>query len=119
MTVANSSRILAFLCYLLLVVGAVFVLIFQRKDEFAAFHARQSLALVLAALVAPAFWYAVAWLVLWVPQVGGPLAFALFSGVLAAYLAILFGWLRGLVDSLTAQQRAVPFFGGWARYLPL
>ncbi len=119
MTVGNNSRILAFLSYLLLVVGAVYVLIFQRKDEFAAFHARQSLVLVAGAILAPAIWYAVAWLVMWIPGVGGPLGLGLFSGVLAAYLAVIFGWLRGLSDSLTVQQRAVPFFGGWARYLPL
>ncbi|RLT45614.1 MAG: hypothetical protein DWI57_00090 [Chloroflexi bacterium] len=119
MTIENKSRILAFLSYLLLVVGAVYVLLFHRKDEFAAFHARQSLVLVAAAILAPAVWYAIAWLVMWIPGVGGPLGLGLFSGVLAAYLAVIFGWLRGLVDSLAAQQRAVPFFGGWTRYLPL
>ena len=119
MTIGISSRILAFLAYLLLVVGALYILLFRRKDEFAAFHARQSLVLVAAAILAPAIWYAVAWLVMWIPQVGGPLGLGLFSGVLAAYLAIVYGWLRGLVDSLRAEQRAVPFFGDWSRDLPL
>lgn len=119
MTVANSSRILAFLSYLLLVVGALYVLLFRRKDEFAVFHARQSLVLVVGVLLVPAIWYAIAWLVMWIPGVGAPLGLGLFSGVLAAYLALIFGWLRGLSDSLAARQRAIPVFGGWARYLPL
>ena len=119
MTVDNSSRILAFLSYILLVVGALFVLLFRRKDEFAAFHARQSLVLVAAAILAPVAWYAVAWLVMWIPGVGGALGLALFSGVLAVYLALIYGWVRGLIDSLRAEQRDVPFFGDWARYLPL
>ncbi len=119
MNVGNDSRILAFLSYILLVVGALYILLFRRKDEFVAFHARQSLVLVAAAILVPAIWYAIAWLVMWIPGVGGPLGLGLFSGVLAAYLAVIFGWLRGLIDSLSAQQRAVPFFGGWARYLPL
>jgi len=119
MTVETNSRILAFLSYILLVVGALYVLLFRRQDEFAAFHARQSLALVAAAILAPVVWYVVAWLVMWIPQVGGPVGLGLFSGVLAAYLAIIFGWVRGLIDSLRAEQRAVPFFGDWKRYLPL
>lgn len=119
MTVDNSSRILAFLSYILLVVGALFILLFRRKDEFAAFHARQSLVFVIGALLAPAVWYGIAWLVMWIPGVGGALGLALFSGVLAAYLALIYGWLRGLIDSLNAQQRTMPLVGDWARYLPL
>lgn len=119
MSVSTNSRILAFLSYLLPVVGPIFVLLARRQDEFAAFHARQSLALVAGALLAPLLWVVVAWLVMWIPRAGGPLGMALFSGVLAAYLVVIFGWLRGLADSLTAQQRAAPFFGGWSRYVPL
>lgn len=119
MSVGNQSRTLAFLSYVLPVVGALFVLLFRREDDFAAFHARQSLVFIAGIVLAPAVWYAVAWLVMWIPQVGGPVGFALFSGVLAVYLALLFGWVRGLVDSLQAQQRSMPLVGGWARYLPL
>lgn len=119
MTVDTSSRILAFLSYILLVVGALFILIFRRKDDFAAFHARQSLVLVVGAILAPAIWYGVAWLVMWIPRVGGPLGLALFSGVLAVYLALVYGWVRGLIDSLRAEQNPMPLVGGWTRYLPL
>ncbi len=119
MSVRNNSRILAFFSYLLPLVGALYVLLFQRKDEFAAFHARQSITLLMAAVLAPAVWVVVAWLVFWIPQVGGPVGMGLFSGVLAVYIAIIFGWVRGLLDSLRAEQRAVPFFGGWTRFIPL
>lgn len=119
MNVGNNSRILAFLAYLLPLVGALFVLLFQRKNEFAVFHARQSITLLMAAVLAPTVWAVIAWLVFWIPQVGGPLGMGLFSGVLAAYMAIVFGWVRGLIDSLRAEQRSVPLFGGWTRFIPL
>jgi len=117
--IGSNSRILALLSYILFVVAPLYVLLFRRKDEFAAFHARQSLVIVAAAILAPLIWYVIAWLIMWIPQVGGPLGLGLFSGVLAAYITLVFGWVRGLLDSLRAEQRQVPLFGEWARYLPL
>lgn len=119
MTVDNSSRTLAFLSYILLVVGALFILFFRRQDEFAAYHARQSLLLVVGAVLAPIVWYVAAWLVMWIPGVGGALGLGLFSGVLGVYLALIYGWLRGLVGSLRAERNPIPLFGEWVRYLPL
>ncbi len=119
MTIGNNSRILALLSYILLIVAPLYILLFRRTDRFAVFHARQSLVLVAAAIIAPAAWYVVAWLIMWIPEVGGPLGLGLFSAVLAAYIAIVFGWVRGLFDSLRAEQRSVPLFGDWARYIPL
>lgn len=118
MSVGNRSRALAVLSYLVPVVVPLFVLLFRRGDQFAAFHARQSLVFVAGLILAPAVWYAIAWLVMWIPQVGGPLGFALFSAVLAVYLALIYGWVRGLVDSVQSEQRPMPLVGGWSRYLP-
>lgn len=119
MTVGNSSRTLAFLSYILFVVAALYILLFRRKDEFATFHARQSLLFIVGLIAAPVLWYVIAWLIMWIPGVGGPLGLSLFSGVLSVYLALIYGWVRGLIDSLNAQQRAMPLVGDWARYLPL
>jgi len=117
--VQNSSRILALLAYLLVFVGALFVLIFNRKDEFATFHARQALVLFLAALLGPLVWVVVGWVLLWVPSVGAVLAFALFSLVISLLLALLYAWVMGLINAARAEQKPVPLFGEWVRYLPL
>ena len=51
-----SSRISAFIAYLLLIVGWLFVMIFRRGDEFAVFHAKQSLRMTLIIAVIPLIW---------------------------------------------------------------
>jgi len=117
--VQNSSRILAILSYILFFVGALFVLLFNRKDEFAVFHARQSLVLFFTALLGPLVWAIVGWVLLWVPSVGAVVAIALFSLVISLFLAVLYAWVAGLISAARAEQRAVPMFGEWVRYLPL
>lgn len=115
----NSSRILALLSYLLVFVGALFVLIFNRKDDFATFHARQALVLFFTALLGPLAWAIVGWLLLWVPSVGAVIAFALFALVISLLIAVLYAWVTGLLNAARAERKAVPLFGEWARYLPL
>ncbi|MBX3051619.1 MAG: DUF4870 domain-containing protein [Caldilineaceae bacterium] len=115
----NSSRILAILSYLLVFVGALFVLLFNREDEFAAFHARQALVLFFTALLGPLVWAVVGWVLLWIPTVGAVVAFALFALVISLFLAILYAWIAGLVSAARAEQRRVPMFGELVRYLPL
>ncbi len=115
----NSSRILALLSYILVFVGAFYVLIFNRKDEFAAFHARQSLVLFFSALLGPLVWMVVGWVLLWVPRFGAVFAFALFSLVITLFIAILYAWVAGLISAARAERNPMPFFGEWVRYLPL
>ena len=67
---SRSSRYLAFLAYLLSLPGALFVLLARRDDLFAVYHARQSLAIVIAAIVTPLAWAVVAWPAAWIPIVG-------------------------------------------------
>ena len=48
----TSNRFSAFIAYLLPVVGWLYVWLFRRKDSFAIYHLRQSIALVLLLLIA-------------------------------------------------------------------
>jgi len=119
MTVPSSSRILALLSYVLVFAGALFVLLFNRKDEFAAFHARQALVLFLIALLGPLVWLIVGWVLLWIPNVGAVTVSALFALVISLLLAVLYAWVSGLINALRAQRKPVPLFGDWVHYLPL
>ena len=115
----KPNRTLAFLSYLIPVIVPIFVIFTQRKDVFARYHAFQSLALIVGALVVPVFWVVPAWVVAWIPVVGPLLSAASFALVIAAYLAIVYGWVMGMYASLQAKIRPVPLFGGWGERFQL
>ncbi len=57
----KPNRLLAFLSYIVLLIGPLLLILFRRKDKFTLYHACQSLALVGAAIVVPLLWLAVGW----------------------------------------------------------
>jgi len=116
MTTVN--KIFAFLSYLLLIPGWLFVLIFRRKYPSELIHARQSLVINLVPLLGLVLWFLFTWLVVAIP-IMGPLvawfAFALFI-VVAIFLIIM--WIIGMVRALRGQQKPLAIVGGWAAKLP-
>jgi uncharacterized membrane protein len=109
--VSKSSRYLAFLAYLLSVVGALYVLLARRGDAFAVYHARQSLALAVAALATPLAWVVCAWVLLWVPLAGPVAAVALFALLLGVYLGLAIAWVAGMLYALQGRVKPIPFVG--------
>jgi uncharacterized membrane protein len=112
--VSTSSRYLAFLSYLLSLPGALFVLLARRDDSFAIFHARQSLALAIVALITPLIWGVLAWGLAWIPLVGPMLGVILFALVIAAYVGLFFSWIAGMIYSLKGIVRPIPLIGARA-----
>ena len=108
---SQSSRYLAFISYLLSLPGALFVLLARRDDPFAVYHARQSLRLAIIGVAAPLVWAVVAWILAWIPLVGGMLGVVLFALVIAAYVGVLISWIAGMMYSLKGQVRPIPLFG--------
>lgn len=106
-----GSRIKAFLAYLFLAVGGLIILLFNRKDRFAAFHARQSVLLTVVAILGPLVWVLCAYPVSFIPFVGPILASASFALVIALFMALIIAWIVGMVFALRAQPKFVPFFG--------
>jgi uncharacterized membrane protein len=115
--VKRSSQVLAFLAYALLIIGSLVVLLGARKDRFAVYHARQSLALSLAIIIGPLIWLVVGWLIAWIPSVGVVVSAASFSLVIGLYLMAVVAWITGMVNAATAQMKPLPFFGDWAQQL--
>jgi uncharacterized membrane protein len=109
--VSQSSRYLAFLSYLLSLPGALFVLLARGDDMFAVYHARQSLRLAIIGIAAPLIWAMIAWLLAWIPVVGGMLGVILFALVIAIYMGIAISWIAGMIYSLKGQVRPMPLFG--------
>jgi uncharacterized membrane protein len=113
--VSQSSRYLAFFSYLLSLPGALFVLLARRDDLFAVYHARQSLRLAIIGIAAPLIWVVVAWVLAWIPLIGGMLGVVLFALVIATYVGILISWIAGMIYSLKGQVRPMPLFGTRSR----
>ena len=116
MTTAN--KIFAFLSYLLLIPGWLFVLIFRRKHPSELVHARQSMVINIAPILGIVLWFVLTWLVVAIP-IMGPLfawfAFALFI-VVAIFLIIM--WIIGMVRALRGIHKPLAIVGGWAAKLP-
>jgi uncharacterized membrane protein len=119
MTVKRSSQVLAFLAYALWIFGWLLVMIAARRDSFATYHARQSLGLSVAVIVAPLVWLVAGWLIAWIPVVGAVVSAATFSLVIGLYIIAAIAWFSGMVNVTRAQLKPVPFFGGWAQRLPV
>jgi len=115
--VNKPSKHLAFLAYLLSILGWLYVLLFRRNDKFAVYHARQSMTLTIFALAAPAAWAIVAWALTWIPLAGPLVGATLFSLVIAAYVFLGATWVMGMVYALQAKMNPLPLIGGWAERL--
>ncbi len=115
----SSSKLSAFVAYLLLIVGALFVLIFRRNDPFARFHARQSIVLTGVAVLAPLVWAVVGVILGQIPITGAILSIAAFAIVIIVYLFLIGLWLTGMSNALRAKGAALPVIGHWAERLPV
>ena len=116
---SKPKRTLAFLAYLLSILGWLYVLLFHRKEKLAVYHARQSLMLTIAAIGGPVIWAGAGWVLSWIPLVGPLTAAALFSLVIVGYVALVGSWIVGMVYALQAKMKPVPFVGQWAERLPV
>jgi len=106
-----SSKISAFIAYLLFVFGWLFVMTFRRNDQFAVFHAKQSLRLTIFAVGIPAAWGLGGYFISLIPFVGPILASATFSLVIVAFFTIFIAWVIGMSNALRARWVSVPMFG--------
>ena len=115
----SKQRTLAFLAYLLSILGWLYVLLFQRKDRLAVYHAKQSLVLTLVAIGVLAIWGVMAWVISWIPLVGPLVAAAAFSLVLLTYLFLIVVWIMGMVHALQAEAKPLPLVGRWVERIPI
>ena len=110
----TTSKVFAFLAYLLSIIGVLFVLIFRPKDDFAVYHAKQALGIAILAAAAMIVWFVVFWILVWIPYVGPVLGFASFGLVIATYLVLIIACFTGMVYAWQAKSQAVPLVGNIA-----
>ncbi len=110
--ISAASKIFAFIAYLIPLIGPVIVLLFRRKDEYAVFHAKQSLRLLAVLIIAPLIWAGISYVLLFIPFIGMITAAATFAVVILVFIALIFAWISGMLNALRSSQQAVPIFGG-------
>jgi uncharacterized membrane protein len=116
--VSKTRTFPAFLAYLLPVFGWLYVFLFRKEDEFAVYHAKQSMTLTIAAIGAPVVWAVAAWVFAWIPLLGPVIAASLSALVILAYIALGAIWIVGMVNALQAKMNPVPIVGRWAGRIP-
>jgi uncharacterized membrane protein len=111
--VETAPRLLAFVAYLLPIIGPLFILLFSRRNLFALYHAYQSLAIVAGAIVVPLLWLIVSWAISWVPLAGAVVGVALFALVISTWVMVVITWIMGMINALQGNYRRLPVFGQW------
>jgi uncharacterized membrane protein len=114
----QTSRFSALVAYLLPVLGWLYVLIFQRKDRFALYHAKQAAMITIVAILAPLVWLVGGWLLMFLPY-GAILAMALFSLVIAIYFFLLYLCILGMANVSQTKIKRLPLIGEWGEQLPI
>ena len=103
----QNNRWIAFLAYIP-VVGWLLVWGMRRSDELAVFHARQSVALTVLAVVIPLIWLVFALLVTAIPYAGPVIAVSSFALVVLTFLYLGVMWLMGFAHALQGKQSTLP-----------
>ncbi len=98
------------------VIGWLYVTIFQREDELAMYHLRQSVGVVLFLIGSLLSWAVIAWLLAWLPYMGA-VGIALFTLVIAAYLFGVICWVIGIINALRGQMTPLPGIGHRDKHL--
>ncbi len=102
----DTSKLWAFLAYLLGIIGFVLVLILKKKDAFAMYHAKQSLVLFIGSAVL----MVAAQFVSFIPLVG-------WLAVSALQIGLLILWVMGIINALTGKTAPLPLIGGFGEKL--
>ncbi len=114
----RSQRVLAFIAYLLPVVGWIYLWLFHSKDPFVRFHLRQAVGLFLFLILILLGWGVITWILAWIPY-AFVFGIALFSLPVAAFVFGVIAWVIGMVHALRRQETYLPLIGGYSSRLPI
>ncbi|MCY3831740.1 MAG: hypothetical protein OXG85_01910 [Chloroflexi bacterium] len=106
---SGGRRAFAVLAYVLPVVGGLIGLLADGDNPLTRSHARQSLAAVLALVLAFLVWAIGGYVLSLIPIAGPIVAIALFSLVIAMAIFLAANWLISLVMALRGEERTIPF----------
>jgi uncharacterized membrane protein len=98
--VSDESKMFAFLAYLLSILGFLIIVIAKKDDEFAIYHAKQSLILFVI--------YMIGWIIfIFIPFIGW---FILLPIWWLLFLALT---IIGIVNAFSGKKKPLPIIGSW------
>lgn len=103
------DRRFAALAYILPVAGGLLGLALDSGNPLTRVHARQSIATVIALIIAFFVWTVVGYLISLIPIAGPIVAIALFSLVIAMAAFLAANWIFSFVMALRGEERTIPF----------
>ncbi len=92
------------------VLGWLYVLLVEQRNQLAMFHVRQSIGLVVFVLASFAVWAVIGWIISWIPY-GFLVANALFTFVILAVMYGMVAWVIGVVNASRGRAVLLPVFG--------
>jgi uncharacterized membrane protein len=107
----SPNRLLAALAYLIPLIGPLVVVVFDRRNLFAFYHACQALTLVALAIVLPVGWAVISWATAWVPMAGPTMSATTFTIVIAGLVMVLVLSVVGIVNALNGKMTPLFLIG--------
>lgn len=103
----DDSKLFAFLAVLLSVVGFIIALVAKRDDKYVMFYAKQSLILFMAGIV--------------VKVLTILLAITIIGLIAVPVVWVIYGilFIIALVNSISGQEKEIPWIGKYARKIKL
>jgi uncharacterized membrane protein len=98
---ADEGKLWAFLAYLLSIIGFVLVILLQKNNKFAMYHAKQSLVLFITAVIISIVGTVI-------PVIGW------FIIIPLGNLLVLVLWIVGIINALTGKEKPLPLIGKFA-----
>lgn len=113
----KPNRLFAALSYLLPFIGSAAVLLFERRNVFALYHACQAFAIAAFAVLLPAGWLLMSWAIAWVPMAGPTFSAATFTIVMAGLATLLVLSIVGIANALGSKMTPLFLVGKWGERL--
>lgn len=115
----DEGKVCAILSYLLVGIIWYFADDKMRKNNFAKFHAKQSLVLLIVSIILSIVVSIISAIFTPLLFMGGGLGIVWIISIIwwAVSIVILILWLIGIIAAATGKEKVLPFIGGFAKSL--
>lgn len=112
----DEGKVFAIIAYILGIIGFLIVLLAKRDNKLAMYHAKQSLVLNIAAIIAMIALSIVSLILAFIPVLGALLAALL---TLAFYIGVIYLLIVGIINAAKEVMKPLPYIGQYAEKINL
>lgn len=110
----DEGKLFAVLAYLLGIIGFLIVLLAKKDNKFAMYHAKQSLVLIIAALIIFIPGSIITAIIGIIPVIGWIIALVLSLVMMVIGLCFLVFVVLGIINAINLQMKPLPVIGKFA-----